>query len=380
MNKIKVFYIITKLELGGAQLYTLDLIKTLDRDKFQPVLLSSDHGFLVEEVKRQAFCKTYFLPALKREINPLLDLLAFVKIIKCIRDEKPDIVHTHSSKAGILGRWAAKIDGVKKIIHTIHGFPFYEYQNKIIKYFYIFLEKITAKITTQLITVSKSDIQKGLKYKIGTLEKYVTIQCIMPTERFKISQDEIDKVKADFRLKNGVKIVGMVACFKPQKAPLDFIEMCCSVLKRLPDTKFILVGDGILRKKIEQRIRQYNLEGKIILTGWRRDVPEILSVMDVFVLTSKWEGLPVAIMEAMYMGVPVVANCVDGVQELVQDKVTGYLVSPGDIEGMANRVVELLANDKKRITLAEQARHAVDNKYNITTMVNDTQQVYESLI
>ncbi|PKM92721.1 MAG: hypothetical protein CVU80_01895, partial [Elusimicrobia bacterium HGW-Elusimicrobia-4] len=281
MAKIKVAHIITLLELGGAQENTLYTCEHLDKNKFDVILICGKGGILDTQTKN---IKTYFVKELIREICPLYDLIAFIKIYKILKKEKPDIVHTHSSKAGILGRWAAWFSRTIKIIHTFHGFGFNDEQNYFVRKIYILAERLTAKITNKLVAVSYENISRGLKNKIGNELQYTMIRSGIKLQDYQIKID-VEKKKKEFAIINE-SVVGMIACFKKQKAPLDFIKTAKLVCNEKPDAKFMLVGDGVLRKKIENEIKKLNLEKNVILTGWRKDTNEIIKIFDVFVLTS----------------------------------------------------------------------------------------------
>jgi glycosyltransferase involved in cell wall biosynthesis len=173
----------------------------------------------------------------------------------------------------------------------------------------------------------------------------------------------------------------MVACFKPQKAPLDFIELAALLKKDFPGTKFVLVGDGELRKKIELRIRQLNLEGQVILTGWRDDIALILSRLDVFVLTSLWEGLPIVVLEAMAAGVALAATDTGGIREIINNGKNGYLVAPQDLLSMRERLEELLNNPSKREEFARSSREVINTgEFLLNNMHKNTIQLYPYLL
>ncbi|MEW6558416.1 MAG: glycosyltransferase family 4 protein [Elusimicrobiota bacterium] len=384
MAKIKVAHIITLLELGGAQENTLYTCEHLDKNKFDVILICGKGGFLDNKTQN---IKTYFVNELIREICPVYDFIAFVKIYKIIKKEKPDIVHTHSSKAGILARWAAWLNNLilhytlhithyTKIIHTFHGFGFHDYQNYFVRKVFIFVERLTSKITDKLIAVSNENISKGLKNKIGIEQKYTVIRSGIKLNNYQIDI-EIEKKKKEFGITTE-NVVGMVACFKPQKAPLDFVKVARLVCNEKPDTKFILVGDGVLRNKIEIEIKKLQLEKNFILTGWRQDVNEFMKIFDVFVLTSLWEGLPRTIVEAMASGKPVVATYIDGTKEIVQEGLTGFFVQPHETEKMAERILRLLNNSDLGKKFSEEAKKRVQ-EFDIDLMVSQQQSLYLSL-
>ncbi|MBN1913732.1 MAG: glycosyltransferase family 4 protein [Candidatus Omnitrophica bacterium] len=377
MPRVNLLYVITKLELGGAQKQLLSLISRLDPERLRIFLFTAREGLLLQEalsikgliVKRSNW--------LERPVNPLKDLLAFFEIRKFIKKNHIDIVHTHSSKAGIVGRLAAAATRAKIIIHSVHGWSFNGCQNFFVRSLFIWLERITARVTHKIIVVSNHDKEKGLGCLIGKISQYQLI-------RYGIDYGEFDLKNQD--LKPGSEqhldtaIIGMIACFKPQKHPQDFIRLAFLIKKILPLAKFILVGDGILRKKIERSIERLDLKNQVVLTGWRRDIPRILSSIDVFALTSLWEGMPVTVLEAMSLAKPVVATDTGGVREVIKEGETGFLVPVRDIKAMSEKIVSLLRNRQLRIKMGKAAKESLREDYNMPTAVSRTQNVYLDLI
>ncbi|MBL7130405.1 MAG: glycosyltransferase family 4 protein [Candidatus Omnitrophica bacterium] len=378
MKKIKLLQMITKLDLGGAQLSTLELIKGLDKDIYEVYLITSDKGILINDIILISKIKLHLLPSLRRESNILYDIKALFDIYNFIRLQNIDIVHTHSSKAGILGRWAAKLAGVRVIIHTVHGWGFHEYQNKIKKYFYIFLEKITAIITDQIITVTEHDISKGLNYGVGNKHKYNLIRYGINKNRFSISNNGSFREKMG--VDNGCFVVGMIACFKPQKSPLDFVFSAARVAKYISDVKFVMVGDGQLKDKVVALIERLNLKNKFVLLGWQRKIPEIISSFDVLVLTSLWEGLPIVFLEAMAGRKPIVATNIDGNSEVVDDGVNGFLVNPRDSYVLADRIIYLFKNRNLSLQMGEKGRSFLNKEYELKHMISRIDSFYLSCL
>ncbi len=415
MQKISLLYVITKLELGGAQKQLLSLINHLDRQRYSLSLITARDGLLVKNalsIKDLRLIRSRFL---ERSINPLRDFLALYQIYSFIKKNKIDIVHTHSSKAGILGRWAARFARIKIIIHTVHGWSFNKYQNRLFRRIIIWLEKLTALITDKLIVVSYHDWQKGLDNHIGNKDKYKLIRYgidykeFTPPERrhqAKITSNSLtgfSNKDGDLREELGIdardSLIGMISCFKPQKHPQDFIRLAFLINKALnshtnwkdksltPYTKdfgmgvkFILIGDGVLYKKIKRLISKFNLGQKLILTGWREDIPRILSALDVFVLTSLWEGLPISVLEAMAASLPVVATNTGGIAEILLEGKTGFLVSPGDVGRMAEKLNHLLRDESLRNQIGQNARDSLDSDFCLENMVRNTANLYRDLI
>jgi glycosyltransferase involved in cell wall biosynthesis len=257
------------------------------------------------------------------------------------------IVHTHSGKAGVVGRAAARRAGADVVIHHIHALSFPRRKGGAFAWLGRWLEARMDPITDGFISVSHANIrdanQLGL-YRTGIHE---VIRSGFDTQAFR--RPGVDRMEARIRLglEGDAPVAGMIACFKPQKNPLGFIRICAEVLKEEPAARFIMAGDGNLRPAIEGLIRELGLGAKIKLLGWRRDIPELLAALDVLVLPSLWEGLPRVVPQAFLAGVPVVATPVDGVPEVVRDGENGYLVPPLDDGAAARRVLDILRSRGK---------------------------------
>ncbi len=376
MQPINLLYVITKLELGGAQKQLLSLIRHLDKGKFRLFLFTAKDGFLLAEALSINNLTVYKSRWLERPPNPFKDFLALIEIYRFIKKNNIEIVHTHSSKAGILGRLAAKLargNSVRKIVHTVHGWSFNEYQSGPARVLSIFLERFAGRFTDTLVVVSDWDKRKGLDRKIGKEDTYSLI-------RYGINFDELQagsgSRKQDLGLDADDLVVGMIACFKPQKAPQDFIRVASSVHKILPQVKFLLVGDGLLRKDIEKLIYMHNLQTRVILTGWRQDIPGILSAIDVFVLTSLWEGLPISVLEAMASAKPVIVTHTGGVCEVLAEGKGGFIVSARDTGAMTDKLVSLLEDETLRKQMGQNARAALPASFSLENMAAQTEKLY----
>jgi glycosyltransferase involved in cell wall biosynthesis len=385
MDKTIVVHIITKLELGGAQQNTLFTVGHLNRDVYKPILISGAEGILVEEAKNLKDVKVHYLPELVREIRPLTDMAGLVKIKRILKQVRKDasgskvIVHTHSSKAGILGRWAAWLAGITLIVHSVHGFSFNNFQPFPVRTFYILLERITARITTAFITVSEANREEGIHRRIFNGNEVTLIRSGIDIKRFRdVTCDRIT-MRRKWGVDRNDPLIAMIACFKPQKAPLDFVRVAKMVLDEIDDARFFLVGDGILRPQIETLIRELGIENRVSLLGWRKDIPEIMHSIDLLVLTSLWEGLPRVLPQAMASGIPVVATNVDGSPEAVKNGCNGFLLPPGDITGMARKVIYLLKNPKIARTMGQKGRTLVE-EFDIMEMVTQQEVLYAKLL
>lgn len=383
--KIIVVHIITRLELGGAQQNTLYTVSHLDRDKFIPVLITGSEGILVEDARQVPDLRTFFLPALVREIAPAKDFKTLLKIRRILRGLKqewkgnPVIVHTHSSKAGILGRWAGYFAGADIVMHSVHGFGFHPFQRSISRTLFVLAERLTSLVSDHFIVVSEANRETGIRYKLFDSENSTLIRSGISIARFRDCSADVRQLRSSLGIEEKAPLAGMIACFKPQKAPLDFVRVAAMVREKVPEARFMLVGDGELRKEIEHLSREKGLEGALVLTGWRRDMPELLKTMDMLVLTSRWEGLPRVFPQALAAGRPIVASRVDGAPEAVQDGVNGFLLKPGDLKGFAEKITLLMEDAKLRQEMGSRANEHL-SAFDIGRMVADQEKLYRKLL
>ena len=378
--KPKVFHVITKLELGGAQKVTLMTLERLPRTRYDLGLVTGPEGLLVDWANRIPSLKREWNRWLVREIRPVSDILAFVELWRLFRRERPQIVHTHSTKAGILGRWAAKLAGVRLIFHTAHGFGFNDFQRPAVRNLYIWLERATAMITTKLFIVSYANAEKAEKCGMARRGDWVLARDSIPVDDFLQPKPRRQRLQA-WSIAEDKVVIGMVACFKPQKSPEDFVEIARRVLARTDRVHFIMAGDGELRQSIEDRIRKYGIGRHITLLGWQneRDMPEVYRNLDIVVLTSLWEGLPCVFSEAMACELPIVATNVDGAREAISDGENGYLHAPHDVDGMAQSVLKLVSDPERRRAMGALGKNRV-MEFDIGTSVATVDSVYRKYL
>jgi glycosyltransferase involved in cell wall biosynthesis len=293
-----------------------------------------------------------------------------------IRRHKIDIVHTHSSKAGILGRWAARLAGVKMIIHTVHGWGFNDHQRSWVRSFFVRLERAAARITTRLIVVSSRDKRYGLEHRIGTASQYVLVPYGIDPEAFH-PEASPGSLRRELGISDAALVVGSISCLKEQKAPQDFLALASAVASRVSGVKFLVAGDGALRPEVEKLRGDLGLGADVFLLGWRRDIPRFLKAIDVFVLTSKWEGLPISVLEAMASFRPVVVTDTGGVLDLIKEGENGCLVPVGDVPGMARKVVDLLLDREARCRLGEAGRERLRTWPCVAEMARRVNSVYD---
>jgi glycosyltransferase involved in cell wall biosynthesis len=383
MAPVPVLHLITRLIVGGAQENTMLTAALLDKSRFQVEVLSGpqtgSEGSLIEEVRGRGVPLTV-LPQLLRQVSPLNDLLALWKLYRLMRAKGYTIVHTHSSKAGILGRLAARLADVPIIVHTVHGWSFHDYMPPPVRNAYILLERWIASFSQALIVVTQRDIEKGLAAGIGHPGQYYLIRSAIPLEEFDPASVDGVAVRQELGLPLDAVVIGNVGRFSEQKNPLDWVRVAGKVGRADPNLRFLLVGDGPLRPQVVDLLAQEGISGQTILTGLRRDAPRMLAAMDIFMLTSLWEGLPRVIPQAMSMGLPVIANQADGTLEAIRDGETGYLCLPGNTVQMAERCTHLIEHPQERLEMGQKGRAFAIKEFDLQRMIAQIENLYEELL
>lgn len=374
-----VAHVVTKLELGGAQQNTLYTVAHLDRRRFRPVLITGEPALLDDEARALRDVDFHRVPSLVRPIDLRADLRALRDLTRLIGRLRPAIVHTHSSKAGILGRWAARLAGTPVIVHSIHGFGLTPDQPAALRRLLVALERRTGRFTTRFLAVSEANRRQGVALGFFPPERCTVIRSGIDRSLFRSCRADRRGKRRELGLDPDRPVIGMVAPFKPQKRPLDFLTVADSVRRRRPDAQFLMVGDGALRPAIEAEVHRLDLSGALRLAGWRRDVPEVMRCLDALALTSAWEGLPRVYLEALASGVPVVGTAVDGAAEVVRDGENGFLVASGDVAALAERLVWLLDHPEEAGRMGARGT-ALPPEFDAREMVRRQEREYERLL
>ncbi len=376
----RIAHVITRLELGGAQQNTLYSTAHHDRARFDVSLIAGAGGILDDEARRIPDAHVDIVPWLSHPVSPARDFRALFRLRRWLSERRIELVHTHSSKTGILGRFAARLAGVPAIVHTVHGWSFNTTQSAAKRAIYRELERHAARWTDRLVVVAAADRDKGLAHGIGHPESYTILRSGIDSRAYERPPGGRDAARA--RLGYGPEhvVVGTVACLKPQKAPLDFVRAAAIAHAREPRLRFVVAGDGEQRSAMERLIAERGLGDVVQLLGWRQDVAELLQALDVFLLTSVFEGLPRSVLQAMAAGVPVVATAVDGTPEVVRDGETGLLVPPRQPERAAERVLEILSDPALRNRCIAGARRVLTSEFDIRRMVRELDRLYLELL
>jgi len=383
MKKVKVLHTITRLVVGGAQENTIITSHLLDNKKYDIELIRGPQtgveGSLLKRARKWNL-KIFTFPYLVREISLIKDLFHLFKMIIFLEKKNYTIVHTHSSKAGVIHRLAAKIARVPIIIHTVHGWSFHTELPHLLRKFYIFWERIAAMCTDKIITVSACDVDKGLKEHIAVRKKYITIHSSIDIDKYAKPTKNILRIKQNLGLDKEKVIVGTVSRMVPQKAPLDFISVAHKICKKYDNVQFLFVGDGELKKEVEKFIANYNLENNVILAGLRKDIPDMLAVMDIFVLTSLWEGLPRVFPQAMAAKLPVIATKLNGSKEIIKDNWNGYMTESGKPDQIVAKLEILINNKAKRERLGLNGFNKINPKFCVYKMTQNIDLLYQKLL
>ena len=378
MNKIKILHIITHLPTGGAQDNTLFTIELLDRNKYEISLCCNLVGDLVDRAKRIEQVQIFNVKNLVREVNIFKDIKAFISIYKILRSEEFDIVHTHSSKAGFLARIAAKLYGKSIIIHTVHGFPFNDYMNFFKKYFYIKIEKFLSSLSDALITVSNLNKVKIVKLGIAEDSKITNIYSGIDLKLFGKKNDS--SFRNDLGISDDLILIGAVGRLSAQKDPITLVNAFDLVIKEKTNVKLVFVGDGDLKAEVSRKKNELGLQKNIYLAGNKMDPWNIYSSLDLFVMSSIYEGLGRSITEALCSETPVVCTNVEGVPELVRDDITGYLVKPKDHFELSRVILKSLENIDHSKNMAKIGSKFVKANFDVNNMVREIDDLYLSLL
>jgi len=382
---IRVLHIITRLIVGGAQENTLLTVEGLDRlPEYETTLVTGvdngPEGDLLERARRTT--RLVIVPELGRSISPLADVKAFWKLYRLICKGRYHIVHTHSSKAGVLGRLAARLAGTPLVVHTLHSLVFHDYQPWLVNRLWWVVKRLCAPMTDHFISVSNIISQKAIAAGIDRAEKFSTVYSGMELDWFLKAQVDPIAVRREFGIPEDAPVVGKIARLFPLKGHDQLMDAAPKIVRRHPHVRFLLVGDGVLYEHLRRRARDAGILDNFIFAGLipRERIPEMISAMDALVHTSLREGLARVLPQALAMGKPCVSFDIDGAPEVVIPGETGYLVRPGDTDGLADAVSRLLDDPQARVRMGEAGRRQVDPAFRAETMVREIASVYRALV
>jgi glycosyltransferase involved in cell wall biosynthesis len=381
---MRVTHVITRLVVGGAQENTVATVLGLrQRPDFQVNLISGPttgpEGSLAPLFRDQPEILTV-MPELIRPIHPFHDLSAWAALIRMFRATQPHIVHTHSGKAGVLGRLAAARAGVPMIVHTIHGPSFGDFQGAIPNALFKAAERMAGKVTTHFVSVAEAMTRQYLAAGIGRPDQYSRIFSGFALGPFLQAQPD-PALRQRWQIDPEDIVIGKIARLFKLKGHDDLLAVAPGVIQRCPRVKFLLIGDGAWRERLQNRARSLGLQKHFIFTGLvpPQEIPRYLGLMHLLVHLSRREGLARALPQALAAGRSVVAYDCDGANEVCRPDETGFLVRPGDLETLTTRLVQLAQDGALRERLGARGRELVRQSFSVETMVDNLCTLYHQL-
>jgi glycosyltransferase involved in cell wall biosynthesis len=381
---MRIVHVITRLIIGGAQENTLLTVEGLHHQYHDDVTLltgpaEGPEGDLFNRAK-QAGLKVEVFPELVRPIRPTVDLRAYRKLRAAFRRLKPDVVHTHSSKAGILGRAAAWHERVPVVVHTIHGMPFGEFETPLKNRLYIALERWAARRCHAIVSVCDAMTQQALAAGVGRPEQFLTVYSGMDADAFLHPRRLRQDVRRELGLADDEVAFATVARLFELKGHDDIVAIAADVLAANPKVRFVWIGDGILRDRLVADLERAGIRGSFILTGLVPPdrIPELLNAVDAVIHPSLREGLARVIPQALLVGRPVISYDIDGAREVVLPQ-TGILLKPRDLAGLREAILTLAADPEKRAAMGREGRARFAEQFRHETMTRQLRELYQRL-
>jgi glycosyltransferase involved in cell wall biosynthesis len=381
MKPVKILHVCT-ISLT-AKVFIAPLAKYLSERGYMVTIACSDEKpaqgqSAVEELRNAGF-RMQVIP-MRRDIRLIDDFISIFRLYRFIRRERFDIVHTQTSKAGFIGRTAAKLAGTPIIIHTAHAFPFHPYLKPATRKFYIALEKLAGTFTDLIMVDTEAVRKDGIQYMIKEPSKILTVNMGINLDRFSPHRVNAASLREEFGFDSKTPVVGTVARLVPDKGLKCFLRSAAQVARVIPDTRFLIVGEGPLRQALECLAEELGIRDKVIFTGFRNDIPELLAIMDVFVLPTLREGFGVVLAEAMAMAKPVISSDIGPVAEVVVDGETGFLVPPDEAALFAQKTLLLLRDEHRQQQMGISGRKRVEKLFDEKLMFRKIEAEYRRLL
>jgi glycosyltransferase involved in cell wall biosynthesis len=386
----KIIHIITRLDMGGSAQNTLLTGRGLC-DKYEIVLI---HGLSLESnmtateehivhkgiaAARKSGVRFISLASLVRRISPLKDLWALLSLIWLLYKENPFVVHTHSSKAGILGRLAAKVARVPIVIHTPHGHVFYGHFNRLSSKIFLWIEKCFARLTDCIIALTQGEKEDYLELSLGRPQNLLTVHSGVDISRYMHHKIDVIEKKQALGLPSNGFIIGFVGWLLPVKGPMHLLQAMPAVWRELPEVTLVYVGKGDLDVDLRAAAVEFKAEDRVKFLGWRDDIEDLMHIFDVLVLPSLNEGMGRVVVEAMAAGKAVVASNVGGIPDLIKHNQTGLLVPPADKNALAGAIAHLVKNPEQAEKMGSMGRYH-SYSFSLAAMIDKLDAIYDELI
>jgi glycosyltransferase involved in cell wall biosynthesis len=378
----RMLHIITRLIRGGADENTLYTVRGLDKRRYHVDIAVGD-GSELDAFGPLEDVGVHVVPELVRDPNPWKDLVALVKLARLIRRGRYQIVHTHTAKAGFLGRLAAALVGSPIIVHTVHGVTFHEQIPRFQRGFYLLLERVAARFTHQFVAVGEDVKNIYLRSGIGEAQAYETIYSGMPLEDFltagRMGDPEREALRAELGVGPGEQVVAMAARLEARKGHIYLFQAVQRLMDRHPGLRVWILGDGDLRPQLEWQAAALGITERVRFLGHRTDLPRVLAAADISVLTSLWEGLPRVLVQSAAAGRPILTFDVEGAWEIVREGRNGFIVPSRDVDAFSARLAQLLEDRAQARTFGEAGREQVGSQWTVETMLDRLDRMYQRL-
>ncbi len=372
-RRLRVLEMIDKPFLGGGQMHLLALAGGLDKARFDVAVASMPGGPLEAEVGKAG------LPFLPVPLRKRLSGDIIREISRVLRANEIDILHTHGGVAGLFGRRAARRAGTPVVVHTLHGIHYLHYRNPVLKYLLVLDERRLARRTDAVIFVSEADFDRGERWRLVPRSRMRLIRNGVAPDPGDDPESRRRRDELRAALKLAPPVVGAVSRLHRQKGIIHLLRAAPDILKRRPETRIVVVGGGPLERDVRRFAARAGLDRHVLILGERPDARDLLSLFDVFVLPSLWEGLPLVLIEAASLGKPIVASAIDGVCEVLRDGETGLLVPPANPPELAGAVVRLLEDRDLAARLGAAARLEIPPRFTLERMIGETRNLYLEL-
>ena len=380
-REVRVLHIITRLDRGGSATNTLLTAAGLPGRFRSSLIYGRTRDLPARARELRGTVEMVEVAELVRDPSPVKDLVALLKLYRLIRRGQFDIVHTHSSKAGILGRIAARLARVSHIVHTPHGHVFTGYAGRIVTTLFILVERWLARFTDRIIGLTEEEVWEHLDREIGAPEQFESIPSGIDLERFSTRPVGFDRsgIRASLHLPNHAFLIGSVGRLEPVKGHAYLLQAFATLAPRFPALYLALVGDGELADALRASAQRSGIADRVLFLGWWDDVTVLLQAFDLFVLPSLNEGMGRALVEAMAAGLPIVASRAGGIPEVLEDGEAGLLVEARSAPGLAQAIEELLLNPVRRVRLGTAARERA-RAYSVEAMLRKIEALYRELL
>jgi glycosyltransferase involved in cell wall biosynthesis len=383
-DKIRIVRVIGRLNVGGPSIHVVNLHSGLDSSRYEQLLVSGQaspgEGSMLPYAFEHGVCP-YVIPEMVTAFSlTARDVKALATLWSVMRYYQPHIVHTHTAKAGFLGRLAARMAGVPIVVHTFHGHVLRGYYRPAKSLLLRRLEQSLAWASDRLVTVSEKVKRELIAFGVADDEKISVIPLGFDLEPFLNCCTERGCFRSELGLTRENKLIGIIGRMFPIKNHHLFLDCAARVLVEEPTARFVIVGDGVLRQALEQQARELGIADRVVFTGWRTDLPRIYADLDLLIVSSDNEGTPVSAIEAMASGCPVVATRVGGLPDLITDYQTGRLVAPQSADLLASATIEMLRRPALAQEIVRNARECARRRFAMKRLIDDVERLYDDLL